>query len=168
MEDLTLYTMRKLYGAVSYELFSKDTKKFGANPSYNVWLNNVLGHSKDNLETSNNYSHVHLTTAKAVPNDIVIKQSILENKISSIEERLDESKVPELETVPLVEARGTNKVTKNKIMLEQFSAIDKVYDKYFLEHEKAPTQAKLELLAKSKAPRQVIRLYIKYKKENTS
>lgn len=59
-ESTSLYTCRKLYGNISYKLFSGKTKEFGENPSLNVWLNGVLGHAADNLVTSHNYSNITL------------------------------------------------------------------------------------------------------------
>ncbi|KAH9259646.1 hypothetical protein BASA81_002068 [Batrachochytrium salamandrivorans] len=154
-EGLTLYTSRKIYGAVSYELFSETTQLFGTEPGIGAWLNGVLGHSPLSLDTAQNYAQVKLVTDKTVPEQLVIKQEILENKIEDIEERLDQDLVPEVQEKP----KEFN--TTNKIVLEQFKLIDAVYQKYVKDNIKVPSQAALEKLAKTKAPRAVIRLFYK-------
>ncbi|KAH9259023.1 hypothetical protein BASA81_002643 [Batrachochytrium salamandrivorans] len=157
-EGLTLYTTRKLYGHISYELYRKTTELFGKNPGYGVWLNNVLGHSKNSLNTALNYSTVDVSTDKVSPQDMVIKQAVLENKVEDLEERLDQDLIPKVPEKP------QNYSTTNKIILDQFKLIDVVYEGYIKANNKVPSQAALEKLAKGKAPRTVIRLYYKQKK----
>lgn len=109
-EDLTLYTTRKLYGALSYDIYSKDTELFGKDPGYNVWLNKVLGHGEGSIETSNNYSHISLITdscqsedpmalpkfkriaevyEKEVADGNVVTQEVLERLAKGVGSRID-------------------------------------------------------------------------------
>lgn len=157
-EDITLYTCRKIYGIVSYELFSKTTQVYGKNPSYNVWLNNVLGHSKSAFMTSHNYSHVELTKENLTPEHLAIQQNVLEAKIENIEERLDQEEVPQAPEKPL-----NTKIT-DKDVLNKFKQIKKIFDEYKKKNKKKPNQTELEQLASKVSTRSVIRLFYKEQK----
>lgn len=159
-DDITLYTMRKIYGIVSYELYGKTTSVYGKNPSYNVWLNNVLGHSKSAFMTSHNYSHVELTKENLTPENLAIQQNILETKLENIEERLDQEEVPQAPEKPL----ETN--VKDKEILDKFKKIKKIFDEYKKKNKKIPTQTELEKLASKVSTRAIIRLFYKEHKNN--
>ena len=47
-----LYQLRKIYAAISYKLYSKDSI-IGKKPSQSLWISNVLGHNEDDLSTGN-------------------------------------------------------------------------------------------------------------------
>ena len=59
-EGAVLYTARKIYGNVTYHQFYRESTIYGKNPSYCIWLNNVLGHDKRSTDTANNYSNVDI------------------------------------------------------------------------------------------------------------
>jgi len=154
-EDISLYTARKIYGIVSYELYSKDTMIFGENPSYNIWLNNVLGHSKNNLNTAYSYSNIELLRQNLVPEELAVHQTVIDAEIDDIKDRLDEMQVPQSTEKPIL-VDFNNRQIKEKIDL-----VKEIYDKYLKDHKKKPTQTELEKLAKNITTRENIRLFYK-------
>ncbi len=152
-DGVSQYIARKLYGAISYELYSKTTNLFGSNPSNNIWLNSVLGHGEKSFMTSHNYSHVALKSQEISNEDIVIKQDILETKIEAIEERLDD--LPKAVTLP---EQLNDEIYKNKEPI--FKLIQKVFDKYVSDHSKNPSQNILYDLSRKFAKRADVRLFM--------
>ncbi|KAH9244355.1 hypothetical protein BASA81_018251 [Batrachochytrium salamandrivorans] len=157
-EGFTLYTTRKVYGIVSFETFAKTTTIFGKNPGHHVWLNKVLGHNESSVETSNNYSHVSLASKEQAPEQVIINQIVLENKLENLEERFDQEHVPEPAEKPI------KFKSDDRLILDKFRLINKVYEAYVEENEKVPTQTQLERLAKDKASRAIIREFYRLKK----
>lgn len=160
-QGVTLYTTRKIYGITSYELYSKATDIFGANPSYNIWLNGVLGHSKGSLMTSHNYSHVELSKEDVTPEELAIKQNILEQKIEDVEDKIEDvQELLGLEDIPKAPEKPAEKETiDNKKIKATFKLIKPIYDKYVKDNGNPPTQTKLEELAKHITTRVIIRMF---------
>lgn len=156
---LTLYTARKLYVNISYELFRKTTDIFGKNPGYGAWANKVLGHSENSLNTALNYSTVDVSTGKVTTDDMIIRQVVLENKVGDIEERLEQ------ESVPKAAEKPPDHSTTNEIVLDKLKLVDAIYQRYIKDNNKVPSQTALEKAAKGKVPRAMIRLYYKQKKD---
>ncbi len=149
--EFTLYTCRKLYGLLSYDLFGKLPNRYGNNLSYNAWLSNVLGHSKDNLMTSFNYSHLALKNDKITPDELLVKQEVIEQKIENIEERLDLQNYPQEEETPL------------KPFEIKSPELDKIYSDYIKKYGYKPSQNKIEELGKGIMGQKAIRRYYKFK-----
>lgn len=150
-EGVTQYTTRKIYGAISFDLYSKTTDIFGSNPSYNVWLNNVLGHSKKSFMTSHNYSHISLKNEEIVSNELAIKQDILENKIEAIEDRLNDDNIPQVIITPPTIAKEN----------DLYVILKRIYDKHIENNNKPPSQTMFEELSKNITTRGVIRKFYK-------
>ncbi len=162
-DKATPKTARSIYGELSYDLYESTTKRFGPSPQRPVWKNEVFGHAKDNIHTAENYTTVKLRTNKALPEEIAIKQEILEKKVESIEERLEEQNI-------VKEVVGVPKDSKQigKIIKDQFELINKIYTTFIEENGKTPSQTILEKLARSVAPRSVIRLFYSGLKKTTA
>ena len=155
-EGFTLYTSRKIYGITSYNIYHKTTDIFGKNPSHNEWLNDVLGHSRKSIMSSFNYSHIELIT----PEDLAIKQTILETKIEEVEEKLEEccKNEPEVHVEKPIK-QTTPEALHNKKILDTFKLIKPIYDEYVKNKGKNPTQTELEKLAKDVSTRVIIRRF---------
>jgi len=128
---------------------------FGENPSYNIWLNNVLGHSKNNLNTAYSYSNIELLRQNLVPEELAVHQTVIDAEIDDIKDRLDEMQVPQSTEKPIL-VDFNNRQIKEKIDL-----VKEIYDKYLKDHKKKPTQTELEKLAKNITTRENIRLFYK-------
>lgn len=157
-ENITLYTCRKLYGKISYEMFSKVNNLYGKNPEYHIWLNNVLGHNKKNLDVASNYSNIDLTKYDLTPEGLAIRQDILDNKIEEVAERVE---ILHLENEDEIKRIFTGKVS-SKIMLSLFEKLKVRFDQYYRDNNKMPTQTDFEtILAKDITTRANIRLFYK-------
>lgn len=89
-DKFTLYTSRKLYGNLSYDLFGRNkTTIHGTNPNLQVWLSLVLGHAEGSVSATHNYSHISLAPDTTTPDELNRKQDVLETKIDHLEERME-------------------------------------------------------------------------------
>lgn len=59
-ESISCYASRKIYAMVSYKLYSKETERFGEDPTFNWWINNVCAHGERNLGVSLYYNSISL------------------------------------------------------------------------------------------------------------
>lgn len=161
-DNITLYTCRKLYGKISYEMFSKVNNLYGTNPEFHVWLNNVLGHNKKSIEIAANYTNIDLTKYDLTPEGLAIRQDILDNKIEEVMERVE---ILHLENEDEISRIFSGKVS-SKIMLSLFEKLKVKFDQYYRDNQKIPTQTDFEtLLVKDITTRTNIRLFYKeYKK----
>lgn len=156
-EGVTQYILRKLYGIISYELYSKAYDVYGKNPSLNVWLNHVLGHNQNSFMTSHNYSHVNIINESILPEEIVIRQEVIEKKIEDINNRLDEDRVPKAINLP-----KKLTVKNNNNLLAKFEILKKIYDKYMRDHNNVkPTQTMMLKLGKDILSREKIKVFYK-------
>ena len=62
-DGITFYSCRKIYGNLSYQLYSKDTR-YGKDISLQLWLSKCLGHNEEDLATANHYSTFKSTESK--------------------------------------------------------------------------------------------------------
>ena len=64
IETATTYLARKIYGLISFGIYSSSTNLFGKDPTLNWWINNVCGHGETNLEVSLSYNNISLVDEK--------------------------------------------------------------------------------------------------------
>lgn len=69
--SISLYSCRGLYGTLSYHSCGRFGTFLGKNPSLGIWLNKVLGHKENDLNTANSYSNFDLVDAHKVCDDPV-------------------------------------------------------------------------------------------------
>lgn len=161
-ENVTLYTCRKLYGKISYEMFSKVNNLYGTNPEFHVWLNNVLGHNVKSIEIAANYTNIDLTSYDLTPEGLAIRQDFLDNRIEEVAERVE---ILHLENEDEISRIFSGKVS-SKIKLIMFEKLKMKFDQYYRDNNKIPTLTDFEtILAKDITTRANIRLfYREYKK----
>lgn len=100
-QDFTLYTARKLYANLSYDLYGKNKKTIvGDSPNLQVWISSVLGHQEGSLSTSANYSHVSLAPDNTTPDELKRKQDLIETKIEELETRMDDASISQAPATP--------------------------------------------------------------------
>ena len=149
-DKFTLYSCRKIYAQVSYQEFARNSI-YGVNPTIQLWTSKVLGHSDNDLNTQNHYSHFKVTQPTVSPAEVVSKIENLTIQVDNLEQRLETENVPK--AVPVTNERLT--FTDKKIK-KQFDTIKKVYEE---NKDLNLTQTKLEVLLKGIIPRSVVRLW---------
>ena len=133
-KHFTFYSCRKMYGALSYNIYGRYKNRFGKSLSKQLWLSLTLGHRENDMTTANNYAHFELEED--------------DNETSA-----DGSTEP---ITNLVRVKTEN-IPK---ALNLPTAIKKIKD-YYSKLTHKPTQSGLEVLLKNEYPRSVIRLAYK-------
>lgn len=147
-DGITFYSCRKIYGNLSFELYSKDSK-YGKDPSLNLWLSKVLGHGETDINTANHYSTFKSTSTEVTP--VVISE--LQAKVAHLEKIIEGKSSIEVTKPILV---GIKESKRN----EQFTLVKQIYDSQTTK----PNQTQLEVLMKDKVPRSVVRLWFSQNK----
>lgn len=146
-DKITLYFCRKVYGSLSYDLFSK-SGKCGKDPTLQLWISRVLAHSGTDIKTALHYSNL-----KPIKKDISETDlELLKAKITHLEEVIDSKKI--IETKPIV----SKKDSKQK---KYFEAINEIYKEYKSNNKIPLTQTDLERLCAGISPRSYVRLFYK-------
>lgn len=157
-QGFTFYTSRKLYAALSYELFAKKSNPHGNNVDNVIWFKKILGHS-DNTNARDNYSIFDLVydLEDATSDEILAKVEVIMHRQENLEQRFDAEEIANVEP-PIL----SSDIIENPELQKKYNTIKEVFDKYKADNGKKPTQNEMERLAKEIAPRSIIRNAIKY------
>lgn len=148
VEEITLYTARKLYANLSYELYGRNRKTIHGNKiPYSLWLSFVLGH-EGKSGSLNNYTHVALEQEFEHHEDLTARQNLLEQKVEQLEERVEVKQIPQVQAkpVPIVSVRD-----------EAINKLKPLFNDYVKKNAHRPSQSLFEKLAKGVLPRATIR-----------
>lgn len=143
-DGITLYSCRKIYGQLSYEMYAKDSI-YGKDPSIQSWLADVLKHGEDDLTTATSYNDYKPITKEISSVDIANLQA----EVNDLKKRLENLNIGESVPAEIVVKPKGAKIDSN------FAKIKEVYDR----QTGKVTQTMLEMLMKDIVPRAHVRLF---------
>ena len=146
-DKFTMYSCRKIYAQLSFQEFAKGSI-YGANPTLQLWVSRVLGHSDTDMTTANHYQNYRVEKNTFTSTETASKIETLENKVEVIEKQVED--LPRVAPVLKVNV-------KNQKVLNDFAIVKEIYDA----QEKKPNQTQLEVLCRGKVPREFVRLWYK-------
>ena len=152
-EDFTVHTCRALYAIISYDLFGQKKNPFGNNSEFRQWVSDVLG--KEGSESATREYAKFVLQHKLNVAEIPAKTEMLEKKVEDLEERLNSLNVNQDEK-PL-----PGVIVKNAAESKSMRLIKSIFEKYISEKGTTPNGSKLEKLVGDRAPRRMVRLFIK-------
>ena len=108
------HSLRRLYVAFSYSLRDEP------NITYEYWIKSQLGH--ESAGSTMNYNSVKITTAKLLDKDSAAKLNLtykntitLEDKITKLEEKIDEIEVPPAAPAPAAKTPNEISIDKQRV-----------------------------------------------------
>lgn len=149
---ITLYACRGFYGNLSYYLCGRFGTVVGKNPSLAIWVNKVLGHKAQDLNTANHYTNFDLIDARKDLNTTNQQIALLKAEVEDIKERLDDD---------LVEKKPPP-TFKDRLKAAYFTRLRAMYEK-----NPKVTQMQLEALGQAavpKIPRAPVREFFRQQK----
>jgi hypothetical protein len=153
-EGFTMHTCRALYAIISYDMFGQKKSPHGDKSEFRQWISDVLGKEGDDSATRQYAKFV--LSHKLNVSEIPAKTEQLEKKIENLEERMDNLNI-NVDEKPLPTV-----IVKNARSEKQIRLVSELFEKYVKDNGKEPTQTHLETLAKSVAPRRIVRLFMKF------
>lgn len=135
---ITLYACRGFYSNLSYYLYGRFGTFLGANPSLAIWVNQVLGHKAQDLNTANHYTNFDLIDARKELEDANQQIVLLKAEVEDIKERLDDD---------LVEKKPPP-TFKDRLKAAYFTRLRAMYEK-----NPKVTQTQLETQAQAATPK---------------